>query len=602
MYTPELSKRMPDDRSPASEYFRARPTVLNCGTWFAPVRAVAVAALIGCALAPQAVAQSEPAKRTIAATSKITDVTVYRRSAEVVRTASVDLAAGDTRIAFPDLPQQLVPGSVRVSATGTGDLILGSVETKTITLTSDEGEVRAEQRRALETERDAITRQIERIAYDVQVKETQRDYLINLAGLPARGAPGGNGTTAATPDWSALFSLIGDRMSAVQADIFKFRQEQKRLNERIADIERELARLAPKPRIATRGSVLVTADAAMTANLKISYQVKGASWRPFYDARLTTPQQSEAEPTLELVRRARISQSTSEPWRNVVLTLSTARVDGRTSAPNLKTVSVDIRPKRTASSGLGGMLSMQAAPTADRENARSRRTRRARAQAPKQVARSQEARIAADAFQVRYIIDKRVTVENDSTAKAVLITRETLKPQLSVRTTPRRDPRAFLSAAVTLPAGTPFLAGQISLFRNATYVGRGRMPQRPGGQTLELGFGADNLVQVKVETRDAKRGATGIITSSNTDTRSYAFKITNRHAFPVRFAVVDQLPVSADDKITVDALSGTKPSRVDVDGERGVIAWDGTLAPDATATVQFGFRITWPEGEAIRYR
>ncbi|MEM1305912.1 MAG: mucoidy inhibitor MuiA family protein [Pseudomonadota bacterium] len=541
-------------------------------------------------------------ERTLTATSRIEAVTVYTRTAEVTRTASVTLEAGATRIRFRDLPQSIVPRSLRVTATSDGDLTLGAVETRTITLTTDESGQLAAQRRQLERQRDVTRNRIERLGYDIQVKETQRDYLVNLAGLPARTPGPVAGGMAQTPDWAGLFGLIGDRMSEVQATLYKLRQQVARLDKRAADIEKQLGRLVPRPRQATLGSVLVTADAAQTATITVRYQVRGASWRPTYDARLVTAD-GERKPELRLVRRAIIRQSTSEPWNKVRLTLSTARVNGRTAAPDVRTMTVAIRPKLLQPRIVGTMRRSATAESAAPQDRMVKRPSggRARAMAPR-AARQQQAQIATDAFQARFEISGTTDVVNDGREKRVFITSDVLTPELVVRTVPRIDPRAFLSAAVTLPDGVPTLAGNVALFRNATFVGRGQIPQRPGGAKLTLGFGADAMIRVKVDTTDDTRGATGLISTSSTDTKAFRFTLTNAHPFAVRYTLVDRVPVAADDKISVDAVSGTSPSRRDVDGERGVMAWDGRLEAKGTTEIKFGYRLTWPDGEDLAYR
>ena len=49
---------------------------------------------------------------------------------------------------------------------------------------------------------------------------------------------------------------------------------------------------------------------------------------------------------------------------------------------------------------------------------------------------------------------------------------------------------------MTMARGTPILPGQVSLFRDGTFVGNGRLPLLSPGEEHELGFGVDDAVRV----------------------------------------------------------------------------------------------------------
>ena len=92
--------------------------------------------------------------------------------------------------------------------------------------------------------------------------------------------------------------------------------------------------LSPQEEYRTEVVVNVEAQEAVKGALRVSYRVQEAGWTPFYDARLTIGD-GKAKPALELVNRADVTQSTGESWNNVALTLSTARPNGTTSAPDV---------------------------------------------------------------------------------------------------------------------------------------------------------------------------------------------------------------------------------------------------------------------------
>jgi uncharacterized protein (TIGR02231 family) len=172
---------------------------------------------------------------------------------------------------------------------------------------------------------------------------------------------------------------------------------------------------------------------------------------------------------------------------------------------------------------------------------------------------------------------------------------------LMVRTVPKRDQKAYLYAKMTMARGTPILPGQVALFRDATFVGNGRLPLLAPGEEHELGFGVDDAVRVRHAIAEEKRAETGIITSSKTDTRSYRITIKNQHERPIPVTVIDQIPVSQNSDIKIELLGKTAPTKRDMEDKRGLLAWEMELKPDEEKTVEFGYRVTWPAAKKITY-
>jgi uncharacterized protein (TIGR02231 family) len=211
------------------------------------------------------------------------------------------------------------------------------------------------------------------------------------------------------------------------------------------------------------------------------------------------------------------------------------------------------------------------------------------------------AKVEVQAFQAIYGIAGRVTVPDTGETKRVQIDTMDLDPALAVRAVPKRDEKAYLYAKLAVARGTPLLPGNVSLFRDGTFVGNGQLPLLAPGEEHELGFGVDDAVRVRYAIAEEKRGETGIISSSKTDTRSYRITAKNLHARPIQLTILDQIPVSQNADIKVELIGKSVPSRRDVDDKRGVLAWDATLAPDEERVIEFGYRAAWPAAKNVTY-
>ena len=265
----------------------------------------------------------------IKATSRIETVTVYPAGAEVTRVGRVAMQGGEHVLLFTDLPAQAVPGSIRIEGRATGALQIGSVDTRRVSVPRTDEAIAATERKQIE---DAIEKlKDERAVLQAAIEAAQalKALVNNLAQLPAQ--PPSPHAAASQPDWSQLFTLIGQRVAEAQKAILEAQIKMRETDRQIADLTRKLSTLAPAPEQRTEVKVFVNAAGALDADLVIRYQVSTASWTPFYDARLATGTRDQA-PRLQLVRRASIS---NEPARAGMTFSSACRRRGRARAAPL---------------------------------------------------------------------------------------------------------------------------------------------------------------------------------------------------------------------------------------------------------------------------
>ncbi len=542
--------------------------------------------------------------------SRIETVTVFPSGAEATRAARLPIEKGEHTLIISDLPAEVVPGSIRVEGKATAGLEIQSVDTRRRYIP------RADQE-ALQAERKSIEDQIEKLRDErglIQGQEdaaqTQKMLLQNLAEMPGRPqAQEGQPAPAAEPvprtDWQQVLSLIGTGMVDAQRSALDAEVKKRDLDRRVEELEKKLSALAPGRQEQTEVKVFVVAAAPLEADLSIRYQVPSASWTPHYDARLGTGSKT-APPSLELARRADITQRTGENWENVALLLSTTRPTANASAPDLGTITVDYpaEPHPVAMSAPAAP-----APLAEYDGLSERRTKLAVSRnrdsmaeaAPLLEIAPQGASAEVAPFQAVFAVPGRPTVPATGESKRVFLQQDQVEPVLTVRTVPKLDAKAYLYAKLLLPKGAPLLPGSVSLFRDGTFVGSGALPALAPGEDYELGFGADDQMRVRHTIANEQRGETGLISSAKTDSRNFRITVKNMHERAVGLVVQDQIPVSQNEDIKVEYV-GPTPTKKDVDGKRGVISFESKLGPEEERQIEFGYRVIWPGARSIVYR
>jgi uncharacterized protein (TIGR02231 family) len=544
----------------------------------------------------------------IKATSRINAVTVYPAGAEVTRVGQVKVEGGEHVVLFTDLPAQALSGSIRVEGRATGTLEIGSVDTRRVSVPRTDDAIAATERKQVEDMIEKLKDERALLQATVDSAQAQKTLINNLAQLPMQ--PTGPNGAALQPDWSQLFTLIGQRSAEAQKTILDTQIRIRDTDRQIADLTRKLATLAPTQEERTEVKVFVSATGALDADLTIRYQVRTASWTPFYDARLSTGTRDQA-PRLQLIRRASIQQRTGESWDDVQLALSTARPSAGSAAPVLNPMTVDYvpdappaaQPRDLPARGHGGYMDKRERDAGGRADGELSGEPRELNRAEERFANVDQtlAQIEAQPFQAVYAIAGRVAVPSTGETKRVQVDDMALDPTLTVRTVPKADAKAYLYAKLTTTRGTPLLPGSVALFRDATFVGNGQLPLLAPGEEHELGFGVDDMVRVRHAIVEDKRGETGLISTSKTDVRNYRITVKNLHERAIQLRVLDQIPVSQNEAIKIELLGRTPPTRRDVEDKRGVLAWDMTLAPDEEKAVEFGYRVSWPAAKNVNY-
>jgi uncharacterized protein (TIGR02231 family) len=515
------------------------------------------------------------------ANSAVDAVTVYPDGASVTRVIALDLAAGDTTLVAKDFPLTLDPASLRVEGDAGAKLAIGAIDARPPRAAPPVNLSELDKRiEALKDERANLEGAI--AAATARRKFAERFAEASPAGI------GEKGEARPLAEWRAAFAAVSEEVASADAAIRDAERKQR-------DIDREIARLesdrAIKPPSKLEVRIDLAAAAATKATLRVTYAVRNARWTPLYDARLDTGAK-DRKPALELVRRAEITQSTGEDWSNVALGVSTVRLARGGSAPDLNSLIVQYpQPPRPLPAGAASEVSKlrsMPAPEQQRDSFAKR-------------AEEQQATAEIGSFQATFRIPGRVSLSANEGAKSLRISTAAIAPDLVIRSAPVLDPTAFLEASFVQSEDAPLLPGQVAIYRDGAFVGRGKMAAASKDETVRLGFGADDKVKIERSVIKRNEGSAGlIVATSKTDERAFKTSVRNGHDFPIKVAIEDQLPVSENEDIVVETLpSTTPPTTTNVHDKRGVLEWAFEAKPGEVKDITFAWRVRWPKDKGV---
>ncbi len=530
------------------------------------------------------------------APSHVDAVTVYPSGAEVTRVTEAHLLAGETTLILEDLPGELDAQSIRVEGAGGAGLEIGSVDSKLVYLSTAAQDA---ERKNLEKEIETLGDERQALDQTLSDADYQKRLLLSLADKQLVPSTDEKSKAVDAAQLGSLLDLVSAKLSVISKTIHEAQIRQRDIDKQVGELHNKLAGIAPAQVARMQVAVHLTAPAETNGTFKVKYRVGNAGWAPFYDARLTTPEKNQKS-RIELVRRAEVMQSTGESWNNVALTLSTARPQGATAAPDLYEQEIQIyeplvRKMKKESDRLVGNLITPSAPESAPTIAQD-------AASPNELksAVQKQAIVEMAGFQALYGIQGRVSVDNSGTSKKVRIATDGYDATLNALVVPKLDAAAYLTAAFTIKGEAPMLPGTVNLYRDGVFMGQGALPLLSPDEEAKLGFGADDLIKVKRAEVKRKKGEEGLISTSNVEERAWDIMVKNLHAATIPITVIDQLPFSANEKVTVEPMAQmTPPTEKDLDKRRGVMAWRFDLESKAENTIKFGYKVAWPQNMQV---
>jgi len=502
--------------------------------------------------------------------SRIDRVTVFPGElARVERVARLETPDAAGRLSFEGLPAAVVDGSVRLRVES-GEATLGSVEIAREPV----GEANRARERELEQRIERLRGEHQGAVDRATAARTQITFIEGLSKLPQRDGAAQALTAGedAPQRWARLWQRIGSGSQAAHERLREHQGKAERLQTKIDTLERRLSQLGQETseRVAVRTRYT---DASGPLTLRLRYRVRGPRWEPVYAARLDT----EAG-RLTLERKAVVRQATGEDWRDVALQLSTVQ-PVRGDRPTPEPWWIQLAPDQAEYT--------ESTLSADSGEATSR-TQGASAE-QKAPARTRNAEFAAT-----YEVAGRITLPAANDPREVALGEETLNARVGVEVFAQQDPRAWLTAESTWNGAGPLPPGAFTRYRDGAFVGEGRLEGWSPGESRTLAFGTDPRVDVRFEpVRDAA-GESGWITSKTTRARQYELVVTNRHTREVPVKALFRVPVPRNEAITIERDFSAPPTTEDVDGKRGVHAWEATLAADERRSWSLGYRISYP--------
>jgi uncharacterized protein (TIGR02231 family) len=529
----------------------------------------------------------------INADSKIDAVTVYPDAAIVTRIAEVDVPPGDNSLTFHNLPLALDPASLRIEAEGSAAMTIGAVDTSVAP-----ADVKAPLA-ALEIKLTSLREEREGWQTTIDALQAKRAMIVRYAQAgPEKLSP--DSKPLDIGQWNSAWDTVGIALAKLGDELRAALDKAKSLDEEIKTLEAQRQRPEEGQGARRVAVVAISAGAQSKATVRLSYRIAGVGWRPAYDASLATLTEPKS---VTLARRALIAQHTGEDWSDVALTVSTSRVARASDVADVQPLHIDfwqppivIDEAARAAGSLGKPQAKAAPAPAETLNAAAAQN----AREPTMKAAEATTTLESGAYSAEFKTPGRISLASDGAQKSFVLDRLTIQPTLLVKTAPGFDQTAYLQAHFVDTEDAPLLTGDVALHRDGAFVGQSRLSFVAPGDSVDLGFGADDKIKVQRAPVNRKENEPTWFNQSKIETREFKTTVKNLHAFPVKVQVIDQLPVSDNTAISVEmSTMTTPPTEKQVGDKRGVMSWTLDLAPGESKDIHFAYKLKWPADHDI---
>jgi uncharacterized protein (TIGR02231 family) len=500
----------------------------------------------------------------------VRSVIIYLTNAEVSHTKQLNLNAGRNRIVFTGLSAKLIPKSIQ--ATATGDVAILSVSEQINFFSKLAENPRIKQ---LKDSVKLLDESIGRLNGEKDAYQTEKSMLLENKSI------GGNEKGVAIAELKLAADFYRSRIKEINAEMQRIDTRLKELNETLARSNQQLFELNAKHNLPTADvTILVNAPAKVTANIDLHYLVTDAAWQANYDLRA-----EDVDKPIQLTYRARVYNNTGIDWENVKIKLSTADPNKSASKPELDTWYLDYNTGNYNYSGNSqydnnNYYQQQNAPAQNQSlyegymnstGATDGITIKGKPGAKMEMFKQQTQfeEIQVSELSAEFDIKVPYSIPSDAKPYFVDVTTYNLPANYQHYSVPKMDRDAFLLARITGWEDLDLVEGPANVYYAGTYIGQSYIHTRSVDDTLLLSLGRDNKVVV---TRTKQKDLTSVksLSGSKKETFAYEMVVKNNRKAPISIDLIDQLPISKQNEIEVEAI---ELSKADQDMATGKLTW-----------------------------
>jgi uncharacterized protein (TIGR02231 family) len=502
----------------------------------------------------------------------IRQAVVYLNGAQITRARTFKLKSGANKVLFNDLPLNVSGQSI--TASSDGKCVVVSVEHSVVY-------AKAGDKRISE-----LYGKLEGLRHELDTANGMMSVLKEEENLIRKNTQTPDGRIFRSDDMKEAVRFFRERMSSLCSEKLESQKKIRSLSDEINKIQSAIG-IDDRERRRSQVEIEVHCKNDAESELMISYFIQEARWDPYYDIRV-----KDVSSPLSIASKATVYQSTGEDWNNVNMVLSTGNPTLGGDLPDLLPWYIDFYEPQTAMRAREGNFqawNLKRAETVEEEVCEM-------AVCAPAVAEDVRITVPAESMtSVEYALPAPYTVMSSDSGRSVDILTHELKAEYVYKSIRKMEKDVFLLAGVKEWEHLNLLAGTANVFFEDKYVGECRIDPRKTEEGLRIPLGRDkNVIVTRVRGKDYT--APSVIGSTTKVSREWTLTARNLRKQKIDMVIEDQIPVSMNKGITVDAVN---ISGAEHDKETGKLTWKFTLDPAGSKTLPVKYAVSYPKSRTV---
>jgi uncharacterized protein (TIGR02231 family) len=514
----------------------------------------------------------EGQEKYIAAT--VSQVTVFRQGAQLYGELPLAIQPGTIDIVAGGLSPYIDANSIQVK--GEGDFMIMGVNHRNNYLENPAETAVIKD----------LRNKIEILAGKIEDENTAIDVLHEKeAFLKSNYDVVTNKSTITPEQLKALLDIYSSNTEQIKTSILKKKRLIKGYDEEKKQLENQLATTVDKSKLPTGEIVVtVTGTKAATGKLKLSYVVMNAGWYPTYDIRV-----DDISSPASIIYRANIWQNSGIDWKDVKVSLSNASPMTAGALPSLYPWFIDFY-QPVAYQQLNETVRVRGAKSMPVSNAKAEDV-----MAMEEESAPLPVTVSESNISFSFDVNVAQTILSDGKPEAVELQRLTVPATYSYAATPKLSTSAYLMGYITDWNEYNLLPGESNIYFNNTFTGKGFINTAELTDTLPVSLGADNNITIR---RERRKDFTSqkLIGANKIETLSFLISVRNNKSQAAEIKLRDQIPLSQNSDITVEAIELTGGKLNAVTGE---VVWNLRVDPRETKEIILTYSVKHPKDKKV---
>lgn len=511
------------------------------------------------------------------------EVMVYLNGAQITSRASANLKAGQQTLVFEKLSNTIDPNSVQVKADA--DVTILSVNYELNYLKPQDYKEFKELEDSVRWYRDQVAR----------LQINRRSYEEELSLLASNKSIGGANVGVNTAELAKMADFLRTRVQDAALKKYEIEQKERKMNERISTLETQMNTMRSNE-LKPTGEVIVqvSAAAAGQANFELAYYTNNCGWTPSYDIRV-----KDVNSKAIVAAKANVYQNTGQSWKNVKLLLSTGNPSRGNTKPELNPWWLSLTenpPVRTYYKKTEEYRTSRAPVAAGsvQEDAPVSLSEVVVVNSPREKSKTtaQFTQVVGSNTNSVFSISLPYTIESNGGDNYVEIQRYEIDAAYKHFGIPKVDPDAFLLAELLGWDKGELLPGDANVYFENNYVGKSYFDTRIADDTLSVALGRDNNIVLKRKMVKELNERTSVNNTMKKVTRNFEIEVRNTRKAAVELELEDQIPLSNNEQLIVEAL---ETGKAEYNKETGKLTWRLKLQPGESTKLNFSYSVRYPK-------